>query len=87
MTRSVARKYPHRPSVGMSNTLFLSVEIEAGAQGRSFEDMARVLIQEALATRRGLPAPDSVDAACLDMLRSALERLIKERASLRGGGL
>lgn len=77
----MTRKYEHRPSVGMSNTLFLSVEIEAGRDGRSFEDTARRLIQDGLAARRGFPGGDSVEAACLDLLRAALDRLVRDRAS------
>lgn len=77
----MTRKYEHRPSVGMSNTLFLSVEIEAGRDGRSFEDTARRLIQEGLAARRCFPGGDSVEAACLDVLRAALDRLVRDRAS------
>ncbi len=56
----MTRKFEHRPSVGMTNTMFLSVEIAAGKTGQSFESMCRQLIREALAARFDLHAPGQV---------------------------
>lgn len=53
-------KFEHRPSVGMSHVMFLSVGIEAGKSGQSLESMCRQLIREALAARRDLHAPGQV---------------------------
>lgn len=53
----MTRKFAHRPSVGMTNAMFLSVEIHAGKSGQSFESMCRQLIREALAARFDLHAP------------------------------
>lgn len=48
----VRGKYVKRVSVGMSQAMVNSVEIHADGEQRSFEDMVRVLLREALAARR-----------------------------------